>query len=377
MKIMVVSSHTESLVWFRFDMLKKFLAEGHTVVAVGNENLEKWKNEFERYGIKYDSIYVSRNSINPFNDFHTLCSIYKIIKLHKPDKIFFYQAKTVIYGNIASRFCKIKDNYSLIAGLGSIFRDDNLKAKIIKFIMALEYKLALSFSKKVIFQNNDDLNEFVKLKIINREKTAIVNGSGVNLERFKPIENANVVPTFLFIGRLIKDKGLMEYLEACKMIKSEYPNSRCMLIGPFDSNPSAIKCADLNPYIENGLIEYFGEQKDVVPYLNQCNVFVLPSYHEGTPKSVLEAMACGKAIITTNAPGCRETVINGKNGFLIPIKNSCSLAETMKMFCNTPQLANKMGRISREIAEKKYDVNFVNSEILKIMDLGERKNELV
>ena len=161
------------------------------------------------------------------------------------------------------------------------------------------------------------------------------------------------------------------------MIKSEYPNSRCMLIGPFDSNPSAIKCADLNPYIENGLIEYFGEQKDVVPYLNQCNVFVLPSYHEGTPKSVLEAMACGKAIITTNAPGCRETVINGKNGFLIPIKNSCSLAETMKMFCNTPQLANKMGRISREIAEKKYDVNFVNSEILKIMDLGERKNELV
>ena len=158
----------------------------------------------------------------------------------------------------------------------------------------------------MFFQNNDDKNEFINNGLIKEDKVVIINGSGVNLEQFKP-KPLPKDPGFLFIGRLIKDKGIMEDLEACKKIKDKYPIIRCLLVGPYDSNPSALKPEELNPYIDSGIIEYFGEQSDVRPFITECSVFVLPSYHEGTPKSVLEAMAMGRAIITCNSPGCRDS----------------------------------------------------------------------
>ena len=193
-----------------------------------------------------------------------------------------------------------------------------------------------------------------------------LNGSGVNLEKFarQPFPETF---GFLCVSRLIRDKGVMEYLSACRMVKKQQPDIRCLLVGPFDSNPSALKPNELQPYIDDGSIEYFGEQSDVRPYLAQCSVFVLPSYREGIPKSVLEAMSCGKAILTTDAPGCRETVADGKNGYLVPVKDVKTLAEKMLFLYRNPGICEQMGNASRQIAEQRFDVRLVNQVILQTM----------
>lgn len=368
MKIIVLSSHTQSLFWFRMDMMKSFIANNHTVIAVGSESVDLWGDKFAENGIKYRQIYVQRNGLNPLADIKTLSSIKEIFKAEKPDKVFAYQAKTIIYGSIVANNLGITDFYPLVAGLGSIFRGRGLKNSIVKFILRNQYKLACKYSKLVFFQNKDDKAEFINGYLVTENKTAILNGSGVNLNNFQPAAQP-IERAFLFIGRLIKDKGIMEYLKACEAIKNKYPNVRCLLVGPFDSNPSAMKEEELRPYIENNIIEYFGEQKDVRPYLAQCSTFVLPSYHEGTPKTVLEAMAMGRSIITTDAPGCRETVSHGLNGYLVKVGDITTLEDAMEKIIQYPNISIKMGQESLILAKSKYDVNLVNKSIKEYMGL--------
>jgi len=373
MKIAVLSSHTPSLFWFRLDLMKDLIMHGHEVYALGQEAEEKWGDKFLAYGIKYRKISVERNGINPFNDVKTYMQLRRFFKAENPDKIFSYQAKTIIYGNLAAHAAGISEIYPLIAGLGSIFRGDGFKNSIIRAILKAQYRLACKVSKKVFFQNNDDKDEFVINGIVEEGKAVIINGSGVNLDKFKP-EPLPETPAFLFIGRLIKDKGVMEYLEACRRIKRENPEVRCLLVGPYDSNPSALKPDDLKPFIDQGIVEYFGEQSDVRPYIRQCSIYVLPSYHEGTPKTVLEAMAAGRAIITTDAPGCRETVTDGYNGFLVPIKNIDCLSKKMKFLIDDYAACQLMAERSIQIAKDKYDVNIINKSIMQTMNLIKGSN---
>lgn len=368
MKIAVLSSHTSSLFWFRMDMMKDFIKQGHKVIAIGPELEANWKSKFEENGIEYKQIFVERNGINPFCDIRTYRELKRFMKEEKPDKVFAYQAKTVVYGSLAAQANGITEVYPLIAGLGSIFRGEGLKNKIIKTIMKAEYRLACNASKKVFFQNNDDKKEFINNGLIQEGKIVIINGSGVNLEKFKP-EPLPEKPAFLFIGRLIKDKGVMEYLEACKRIKVAYPEVRCLLVGPYDSNPSALQPEELQPFIDKGIIEYFGEQSDVRPYIKQCSTYILPSYHEGTPKTVLEAMAIGRSIITSDAPGCRETVTDRYNGFLVPVKDIDGLVERMKTLIEDSTTSKLMAERSLKLARDKYDVNLVNKSIMKTMGL--------
>lgn len=368
MKIAVLSSHTTSLFWFRLDMMKAFIDNGHSVIAVGPEPESEWKEKFQKYSIEYKQIVVERNGMNPIKDLKTLKDLYKFLKKEKPQKIFTYQAKTVVYGSIAARLNGIKEVYPLIAGLGSIFRGHGVKNKLIKTIMKIEYWIAAKCSRKVFFQNHDDKNEFLHNGIILDSKAVIINGSGVNLSKFKPVPHPEK-PAFLFIGRLIKDKGIVEYLEACNKIKVKYPDVRCMLVGPYDSNPSALTKEELEPYIKKGVIEYFGEQKDVSTYIAQCSTFILPSYHEGTPKTVLEAMAMGRAIITSDAPGCRETVTDGVNGYLVKIKDIKGLTNKMEILINNANLNSQFGEKSAIIAKEKYDAKIVNQSIMQVMGL--------
>lgn len=368
MKVAVISSHTTSLFWFRLDMMKEFVNSCHTVIALGPDPESYWKAKFKEHNIEYKQLYVERNGINPLKDFKTLKELIKFMNKEKPDKIFVYQAKTVIYGSIAAKLNGISDVYPLIAGLGSIFRGTGFKNRIIKTILKIEYWVACKFSKKVFFQNNDDKNEFISNGLIEVDKAVIINGSGVNLEKFNQVPLPKE-PAFLFIGRIIKDKGIIEYLEACREIKDKHPHIRCLLVGPYDSNPSAVKPEELKPYIDNGIIEYFGEQNDVRPFIEQCSTFVLPSYHEGTPKTVLEAMAMGRPIITSNAPGCRETVIDNVNGFLVEVRDIPGLVNKMECLVCNPNLSEKMGSASLKLATEKYDVKIVNHAIMQTMGL--------
>ncbi len=376
MKIAVLSSHTPSLFWFRMDMMQEFLSLGHNVVAVGNEPEEKWSEKFKEKNITYIQAQISRTGTNPINDLKTLFSIKKILSEVKPDKIFAYQAKTVIYGSIAAKLLGIKEVYSLIAGCGSIFISTKTFAKFLRLILRTEYKIALKYNKNVFFQNPDDVLLFCSMGIVPEKKAIIINGSGVDVDRFskKPLPERFA---YLIISRLIKDKGIIEYLEAAKIVKQKYPDVRFMVVGPYDTNPSALKPYELQRYANGNIIEYFGEQDDVIPYISECNVYVLPSYREGTPKTVLEAMACGRAIITTDAAGCRETVINGLNGLLVPVMDANALANAMIYLIENPEKIAPMGEASRKIAEDKFDVHKVNKAIIQAMDIAYEEKEHV
>lgn len=368
MKIAVLSSHTPSLFWFRIDMMQSFIDRGHEVYALGNEAEDDWRDKFSERGIIYRQINVQRNGTNPLKDLKSIKSIKSVLKDIMPDKIFTYQAKTIIYGTIAANKLGITEVYPLIAGMGSLFLNDDAKTKVIRKILMTEYRYSMRKCHTVFFQNSDDDNAFRKAKAVNKQKTVLLNGSGVNLERF----TVQPMPDefgFLCISRLIRDKGVYEYLEACELIKKNNPNVRCMLVGPYDSNPSSLKPEELQRFIDDGVIEYFGEQSDVVPYLAQCSVFVLPSYREGTPKTVLEAMACGRAVITTDAPGCKGTVDHNINGLLVPIKSVDKLAEAMQFMINNPDRIEEMAAEGRKKAEEVYDVNKINSVICQTMNI--------
>lgn len=370
MKIAVLSSFTTSLFWFRIDMMKSFLNAGYEVVAVGDAPESEWATQFRELGICYRHIPVQRNGTNPIYDFKTLRALYKLLKEEKPDKIFSYQAKTIIYGGIAAWMLGIREIYPLIAGVGSVFLGDGLKNRLIRNILITEYKLGLKNAPHVFFQNKDDLAVFTFHKIIPETKAVMLNGSGVNIEKFIQTDLPKDV-SFLCISRLIRDKGVCEYLDAAREMHKRHPEIRCVLVGPFDTNPSAIKPEQLQPYIDDGSIEYMGEQKDVQPFIRACTAFVLPSYHEGTPKTVLETMACGRPSITTDAPGCRETVSNGINGYLVPVKNVDAIVEAMEKIISDPVKTSEMAKAARKMAEDKYDVNKINIVIKKTMKIEE------
>lgn len=368
MKIMILSSHTPSLFWFRKDMMLAFKQAGCEVVAVGNEDRNIWEKDFLDIGVIYRQIHVQRNGMNPFSDLKTLKSIKLLLKEESPDKIFCYQAKTVIYGCIAAHQVGIKEVYALIAGLGSVFLASGLKAAIIRSILVWEYKVALKHVTKVFFQNHDDSATFIKNRIVKPERIVYINGSGVNVRQFV-VTALPEVPTFLNISRLIRDKGIREYLQACRLVKKEHPEYRCLLVGPFDSNPTALTKEELNEYITDATIEYFGEQSDVRPYIAQASIYVLPSYHEGTPKTVLEAMACGRAVITTNVPGCKETVVHNENGLLVDAKDPVMLATAMLELASNPDKILQMGEKGRALATDRFSVDIVNDVILKTMHI--------
>ncbi|MFP3510708.1 glycosyltransferase family 4 protein [Peribacillus sp. SIMBA_075] len=368
MKVMILSSYAPTLFYFREDMMKAMINNGHEVIAAAPEPVEEWGHKFKERNIKYVSIQgIERTGTNPIKDINGFFSILKQIKKEKPDKVFAYQAKTIIYGCIAAKLVGVKGIFALMGGLGSVFRNNDRRS-IARAILKTEYKFAFNLCDNVFFQNKDDCNEMKNTGLIQNEKIVMINGSGVNLEKFKdkPITQ---FPVFLFVGRIIRDKGIIEYLEAAKIVKNKYSEARIQIVGYFDTNPTAIKKEEISEYINQGIIEYLGPTDDVRPFLEKSTVYVLPSYHEGTPKSVLEAMAIGRPIITTDAPGCRETVVDGINGFLVPVKNANKLAEKMIWMIEHREDAEIMGQESLRICKEKFDVNKVNEVILKTMNL--------
>lgn len=371
MKIAILSSHTLSLFWFRLDLMKELIKHGHSVIAIGSEPEANWSAKFDHFKISYHYLPVSRNGINPFTDIKTIVALYGLLNRERPELILSYHSKTIIYGNIAGWLIGITEIYSIFTGLGSIFRGQGLKNRVLKEIMKMQYKVACSIAKRVFFQNPDDQNEFIRQKIVPSKKCHIINGSGVNVEHFKPVALPEQI-AFLFIGRIIKDKGVVEYLEASRLVKKMYPNIRFILIGPFDTNPSSLHPSEIDKYKIDETIEYYGKQSDVRTYIGQSSVFVLPSYHEGTPKTVLEAMAMGRPIITTNTVGCKETVKDGLNGFLVPVRNINAIAEKMIWFINNPSFISSMGQESIRMCHEMFDVHKVNAQIIKHMQMGQK-----
>lgn len=371
MHIVIITSSAKALFNLRKELVESWVNAGFKVTAIGDLPEEDFRPVCRKHGFDYRNVTLQRNGLNPFKDLKTLRELTALLRELKPDKVFLTFAKSIAYGAWAAKRAGITNVYSLMSGLGSIYRSDSLKTKIVRFVLNPLYKNAFRCSSKVIFQNKDDLSLLVKRGLVDIDKTIIVNGSGVDLKRFE-ISSLPNNATFLFVGRLLKEKGIREYINAARIIKAKYPNTRFLAVGDLDTNPSSLQKEELMKYQEEGLITFVGFQEDVRPYIRECDYFVLPSYHEGTPRSVLEAMAMGRPILTTDAPGCRETVNNGINGFLVPVADTTALAYKMEFFLKHENDAIKMGINSRKIAEKKYDVEKVNQDYFHIMDLQPR-----
>ncbi|MCX7121205.1 MAG: glycosyltransferase family 4 protein [Gammaproteobacteria bacterium] len=371
MKIIIIASYAPSIINFRKSLVST-LAENHTVIVLAPWEDEKTADEIRALGVIYQPIFLNSHGMSPWKDMKSFFALIKIVKQYKPDILFSYTIKPVIWGSLAAHYAGVKNIYALITGLGYAFTEAHqFSRKILYKIVVFLYSTALSCNRTVFFQNPDDQKLFKKLKMISENKKSIViNGSGVDLSyyAFSTISTDKPI-RFLLIARLLKDKGLIEYVEAAKIIKQKYSDSEFHLVGYIDDNPAAISQSLLDKWTAEESIIFHGKLQDVRPVIQLSSVYVLPSYREGTPRSVLEAMSMGRAVISTDAPGCRETVTDGYNGYLVPIKNINALVAAMEKFIRDPESIHIMGLASRKLAEKKYDVHKVNKVILAAMGL--------
>jgi len=368
--VLLIASYTRSLILFRGPLIRELLDNGYIVFACAPDNDIKAIKKLEDFGVKFISIPLSRRGLNVIKDLKLFISLCKLLIELKPDLLLLYTIKPNIYGSLAGYISNVKNIFSIVTGVGYVFYQENYLQKILSFFLKTLYKISLKKNKVVFFQNVDDKALFKDLGIITKKnKVVILNGSGVDLKYYKDTEQKLKPITFLLISRLIKEKGINEYIEAAIIIKKKYPGVIFQIIGDPEKGPSAITEDKLVNCDKNGYIQYLGFKEDVREYIKECSIYVLPSYREGTPRTVLEAMSMSRPIITTDAPGCRETVINGLNGFLVPIKNIGQLVEKMEKFILDKTLIIKMGDESRKIAERKYDVKKVNKLILEEIKL--------
>jgi glycosyltransferase involved in cell wall biosynthesis len=367
----VIGGNAPALISFRGDLIAAMAGAGHEVIACAPGPNPEVAEAMLARGARYLPLKLDRAGINPLADLSSMLGLRQLFRQLRPDLVLAYTAKAVIYGAGAARLAGVPHIFAMITGLGYAFIDGReLKRRILRQVTTRLYRASLAGCEAILFQNRDDLEDFRRTGIVAPGKTLIrVDGSGVDTAHYAFSPAVPEPPTFLLIARLLRDKGIVEYVEAAKRLRAEHPQARFRLLGPLDPNPAGLSAAVLENWRAEGAIEYLGEAEDVRPHLRESTVYVLPSYREGMPRTVLEAMAIGRAIVTTDVPGCRETLVEGDNGFLVPARDVGALASAMQRFITQPELAITMGARSREIAEQRFDVHRVNAAMLEAMDL--------
>ncbi len=380
MKILVLGNQARAMSNFWTVLLRRMCEAGHEVICLIPETVPgddpPWEKALADIGVQLRHYPLDRKGLHPLRDVRTLRALWKICKQERPDRLFAYTVKPVIYGAVASAlagFPTRKNRHVMITGLGYMFEADTALKKILLQVGRLLYRLAFLCAGTVYFQNDDDRNLFEKLSIL--PKSIIVQkskGTGVDLRRFAT-QNilGNASPLFLFVGRLLEAKGLRELAVAAEMVQSEYPDTKFQLLGPAEKGPGSVPLEQVLAWQRKGIVEYLGETQDVRPYLEQASVVVLPSWREGTPCSLMEAMSMGRAVIAADAPGSREVVRDGINGFLTPVRDASALADAIKRFIIDPSLAARMGAAGRSLMENEFSAERVADELLRSMDVEE------
>ena len=366
--IALLASFAPSLTNFRGDLIRALAGRGMRVLALAPDHDGESRKALAALGAEPVDVPLSRAGLNPLEDLKTLRALSRVLGDLKPDVLVPYTIKPVIWGTLAARKAGIDHVVPMITGLGYAFMEGRgLKERATRAIAQWLYRLALSRADHVIFQNPDD-RDLMRARAILPEHVpaSIVNGSGIDCAAFTPAAMPSA-PSFLMISRFLVSKGVGEYCRAGVALKKAFPEVAVRLAGYPDVGPDGIPAAELEESFAGG-VEHLGRLSDVRGAIADTSVYVLPSYREGTPRTVLEAMAMGRAIITTDAPGCRETVIEGENGLLVPVQDVDALVEAMRRFVLDPGLAGPMGRHSRRIAEEKYDVHRVNDAVLGIIE---------
>lgn len=357
--IVVLASYAESLLNFREPLLRVLHEKGYHIVACAPACVET-ERRLKELGVDFVATPLRRTSMSPFADLRYLICLVRLLRRRRPVATIAYTAKPVIWGSFAARIAGVPKICAMITGVGSALIDNST---LTSGILTLLYRGSLALCSAVAFQNPDDEAEFVDRGLLAPGRSFRVNGSGVPLDRFTPAALPDS-PVFLLIARLLADKGIREFAAAARQVKARYPFARFRLAGWFDDNPSALSRDEVEGWVKEGILEYVGRLHDVRPEIAAARVYVLPSYREGTPRTVLEAMAMARPVITTDAPGCRETVKDGWNGVLVPVRNVELLAAAMLRFIEEPAAAVEMGKRSRELALVKFDARLVARELV-------------
>lgn len=384
MKIGVFAGTITGIVGFRLDMMKAFIARGHEIVAVSGFEKPHLRDVLDAGGIRFIGIDIDRKSVNPLKEFSLIRELKSILNAEKFDAVIAFTPKMATYTAIAAKFSGIKKRVAVFTGLGFAFTSEKFFEKLAKLPFRFIYGLGMHCATDVLFQNPDDMHIAESLGMSNAAKDKLMNGSGVNLEKFPYSDAPRGEISFVFVGRLTKHKGVREFIYAAKKIKARHPNVRFVMIGSVDNNPASIGKDEFEKIKSGGEIECTGFVSDVAKYVSQCSVAVLPSYREGCPRSMLEAMSIGRALILADSVGTRvpinltdegrrqqsqgEPVMIGENGFLVRPRDGDALAEAMERFIENPELVSAMGKRSREIAEEKFDVDKVNAFLLSIIE---------
>jgi len=368
-RISIIGNQAFSLINFRGSLIDEMVSRGFEVFALAPDYDDPTRAEVRSLGAEPVDYSLSRTGMNPLRDAADMLRLAVLLRRLKPDITLGYAIKPVIYGTFAAWLVRVPQRFATIEGLGYAFTPSGdaepVKRRVLRSVVSVLYAMALRHANLVFFLNKDDIDEFSKKRLVLPAQVFLLGGIGVDVDYWRPAQPVMKPITFLLAARLLREKGIVEYAKAAWLIKRKHPDTRFILLGGLDSNPGALSHAEVETWVAEGILDWPGHVSDVRPWLAQTSVYVLPSYREGVPRSTQEAMAMARPVITTDAPGCRETVIDGKNGFLVPVRNAEALASAMEQFILQPNLIEKMGQASRRIAEERFDVHKVNQVILR------------
>ena len=373
MKIIVLGNQTKAMSNFWSVLIRHMRKAGHEVVCCAPPGDADAEAALAAQGARLRHYSLDRKGLNPLSDLRTTRELFRLFRDEKPDLLFASTIKPVIYGCMAARAAGVPHVYATITGLGYAFEADTFFKKCVNRLGRLLYHVALSGAEGVFFQNQDDIEVFRQSGILGRNARVLTaRGTGVDTRRFAPSPfpdysadgRLNGSPVFLLVARLLEAKGLPEYAEAARMLKARYPDARFQVLGPPEKGLGSVSMEQMDAWQKQGCIEYLGETRDVRPFVAAAHVLVLPSWREGTPTSIMEGMSMGRPAVVTDAPGCREVVRNGVNGYLVPIRNPQALAGAMESFITNPESIARMGQAGRELALSEFDAEKVAARIL-------------
>lgn len=350
----------------RLSIAREALKQGYDVVIA--TRVDRHGEEIIRAGCKLIPLRLERQSTNPMMELAAIAELIGIYRREKPDIVHHVALKPVLYGSLAALLTGVPHVVNALAGMGYAFISDRLKVRLLRSVLLATFRLLLNRPcSRLILQNQDDCDMFLRFRLVSKERVRLIRGAGVDTVTYRPTPEPSGVPVVVLPSRMLWDKGVGEFVEAAKLLQGRGVNARFVLVGDTDPhNPAAIPTEQLKAWNSDGAVSWWGRHDDMPAVFSLSHLVCLPSYREGLPKALLEAASCGRPIVTTDANGCREVVRHGENGLLVPVKNAADLADALQCLIENSELRQRMGAKGRAIVEYEFAVERIIAETMSV-----------